>query len=46
LSEDARRAKARAIECFRSQIDSMVGKAEGPTYALDHVQRSYEAFIL
>lgn len=46
LSDDARRAKARAIECFRSQIDSMVGEPEVLTYALGHVQRSYEAFIL
>jgi LmbE family N-acetylglucosaminyl deacetylase len=46
LSDDARRAKARAIECFRSQIDGRAGEPPRPTHVPGDLQRSYEVFLL
>jgi LmbE family N-acetylglucosaminyl deacetylase len=43
LSSEVKRAKARAIECFRSQIAS---GSSGPPQLFGHLERPYEAFVL
>ncbi len=46
LSRDAQRAKARAIECFASQLRPPHGAPIVPRHVLTYFERSYEAFIL
>jgi LmbE family N-acetylglucosaminyl deacetylase len=45
LSNEAMRAKARAIQCFRSQIEPGMCEPRGPSYGFGHEQ-PYEAFVL
>ena len=45
LSDDAKRAKARAIQCFRSQLGSAAGEPAGQPPSAGH-ERAYEAFVM
>lgn len=46
LSLDARRAKARAVRCFASQLQSSHGAPVVPARALPYFERPYEAFVI
>jgi LmbE family N-acetylglucosaminyl deacetylase len=46
LSLEARRAKARAIQCFASQLDPPRASPAVPKRVLPHFERRFEAFIL
>jgi LmbE family N-acetylglucosaminyl deacetylase len=46
LSDDARRAKARAVQCFKSQRPPGWGDPSAPLRTLSHFLRPYEAFLL
>jgi LmbE family N-acetylglucosaminyl deacetylase len=46
LSEEARRAKRRAIQCFESQLRPPSGTPIVPAHVLEHFDRPYEAFIV
>jgi LmbE family N-acetylglucosaminyl deacetylase len=46
LSLEARRAKARAAECFASQLNPPGLAPIVPRHVLSHFERSYEAFLL
>ena len=46
LSDDSRRAKTRALRCFKSQIDPRFGDAAVTAANLRDLERSYEAFLL
>jgi LmbE family N-acetylglucosaminyl deacetylase len=45
LSDDARRAKARAVQCFRSQMATATGELAGLPPVVGQ-ERAYEAFVL
>jgi LmbE family N-acetylglucosaminyl deacetylase len=46
LSFEARRAKARAVQCFASQLHPPRAPPAVPGHVLSHFERPYEAFIL
>jgi hypothetical protein len=46
LSLEARRAKARAVACFASQLDPPQAEPVVPPHVLPHFQRAFEAFLL
>jgi LmbE family N-acetylglucosaminyl deacetylase len=46
LSLEARRAKARAVQCFASQLHPPGAPPAVPSEVLPHFERRYEAFIL
>jgi LmbE family N-acetylglucosaminyl deacetylase len=46
LTDDSRRAKARALSCFKSQIDLRLGAAAVTAANLRELERPYEAFLL
>jgi len=46
LSCEARRAKARAIQCFASQLQPPQAAPIVPRHVLSHFERPYEAFLL
>jgi LmbE family N-acetylglucosaminyl deacetylase len=46
LSLEARRAKARAVQCFASQLQPPRAPPVVPRHGLSHFERPYEAFIL
>jgi LmbE family N-acetylglucosaminyl deacetylase len=46
LTAAARRAKARALQCFKSQLRSTSGAPTMPPHLLAYFQRPYEAFVL
>lgn len=46
LSDDARQAKQRAIECYASQTESRPGGAVVPPHVLQYFRRPYEVFLL
>lgn len=46
LSEDVRRAKARAMQCFKSQLCPPCRDPIVPPHVLSHFERPYEAFLL
>ncbi len=46
LSVHARRAKARAIDCFASQVKPAAGAPILPAHVLSHFQRPFEAFFV
>jgi LmbE family N-acetylglucosaminyl deacetylase len=46
LSADAQRAKARAIQCFGSQLRPPHGNPVVPAHVLEYFSRPYEAFVL
>jgi LmbE family N-acetylglucosaminyl deacetylase len=46
LSLEARRAKARAVQCFSSQLHPPRAPPAVPKPVLSHFERQYEAFIL
>jgi LmbE family N-acetylglucosaminyl deacetylase len=46
LNMDTQRAKARAVQCFASQINPGVGRPILPANVLRYFSRPYEAFIL
>ncbi|MGD0492361.1 MAG: PIG-L family deacetylase [Steroidobacteraceae bacterium] len=46
LSNETRRAKARAIRCFRSGIEPGAGDSTGSAPVGGQVERAYEAFVL
>jgi hypothetical protein len=46
LSLEARRAKARAVQCFASQLHPPRAPPAVPQHVLSHFERQYEAFIL
>jgi LmbE family N-acetylglucosaminyl deacetylase len=46
LSYEARRAKARAVQCFASQLHPPRAPPAVPRAVLSHFERPYEAFIL
>jgi LmbE family N-acetylglucosaminyl deacetylase len=46
LTDAARRAKARALQCFDSQLRPASGAPVVPAHVLGHFQRPYEAFVL
>jgi hypothetical protein len=46
LEPDALRAKARAIQCFASQISPEDRDPIVPPHVLRHFARPYEAFII
>jgi len=46
LSAAAQRAKARALECFKSQLHPASGLPIVPAHVLAYFQRPYEAFVL
>ncbi len=46
LTATARRAKARALQCFESQLRPLSGPPIVPAHVLTHFQRPYEAFVL
>jgi LmbE family N-acetylglucosaminyl deacetylase len=46
LSLEARRAKARAVQCFASQLHPPRAPPVVPKHVLSHFERPYEAFIL
>ena len=46
LSDDARRAKARAVQCFHSQMDPAASEAAGPPPHAAGQEPAYEAFVL
>jgi LmbE family N-acetylglucosaminyl deacetylase len=46
LSDDARRAKARAVQCFKSQVRPEWRDPIVPPHVLSHFDRPYEAFLL
>lgn len=45
LSSAARRAKARALQCFASQLRPTSGRPIVPGHVLAHFHRPYEAFV-
>jgi LmbE family N-acetylglucosaminyl deacetylase len=46
LSFEARRAKARAVQCFASQLKPPRGVPVVPPHVLSHFERPYESFLL
>ncbi len=46
LSLEARRAKARAVQCFASQLQPPHAAPVVPAHVLSHFDRPYEAFLL
>lgn len=46
LTFDARRAKARAVQCFHSQLHPPDARPVVPAHVLAHFERPYEAFLL
>jgi LmbE family N-acetylglucosaminyl deacetylase len=46
LSFEARRAKARAVQCFASQLQPRHADPIVPPHVLSHFARSYEVFLL
>jgi LmbE family N-acetylglucosaminyl deacetylase len=46
LSPEARRAKARAVKCFESQLQPQRAAPVVPRHVLLHFERPYEAFLL
>ena len=46
LDEAAQQAKARALNCFRSQLDDRPGGAIVPLHVLEYFRRSFETFLL
>jgi LmbE family N-acetylglucosaminyl deacetylase len=46
LSLEARRAKARAIQCFASQLQPASAAPVVPRHVLTHFERSFEAFLI
>jgi LmbE family N-acetylglucosaminyl deacetylase len=46
LSFEARRAKARAVQCFASQLQPSRRMPVVPRHLLSHFERPYEAFLL
>jgi LmbE family N-acetylglucosaminyl deacetylase len=46
LSFEARRAKARAVQCFASQLQPPRAAPVVPPHVLSHFDRPYEAFLL
>ena len=46
LSDDARRAKARAVQCFRARSVSRRGRSSSPAEAPQAAERAYEAFLV
>jgi LmbE family N-acetylglucosaminyl deacetylase len=46
LSAAARRSKARALQCFKSQLRPASGAPIVPAHVLAYFQRPYEAFLL
>ena len=46
IASDTRRAKARAIQCFESQLRPRGLPAAFPPHVLEYFERPYEAFIL
>jgi LmbE family N-acetylglucosaminyl deacetylase len=46
LTPDARRAKARALQCFASQLRPPRQTAVVPDHVMKHFERPYEAFLL
>jgi LmbE family N-acetylglucosaminyl deacetylase len=46
LSREARRAKARAVQCFASQLEPPGQAPIVPRHVLTHFERPYEAFLL
>jgi LmbE family N-acetylglucosaminyl deacetylase len=45
LSREAQRAKARALDCFRSQTSPRVSDPILPPHVLQYFQRTFEAFL-
>lgn len=46
LGDDARRAKARAVQCFHSQMEPTAGEPAGPPPHAAGQEPAYEAFVL
>jgi LmbE family N-acetylglucosaminyl deacetylase len=46
LSFEARRAKARAVQCFASQLQSPAANPIVPRHVLSYFERPYETFLL
>ncbi len=46
LSDEARRAKARAVQCFRARSDSRRGRSVASARSTQAPQRAYEAFLV
>jgi LmbE family N-acetylglucosaminyl deacetylase len=46
LTDDAMRAKARAVQCFRARGVSLRGRTPTPTEAPQAAERAYEAFVV
>lgn len=46
LTEEARRAKSRAVQCFRARSDSRRGRTAASPRATQGPQRAYEAFLV
>jgi LmbE family N-acetylglucosaminyl deacetylase len=46
LSDEAREAKQRAIQCYVSQTEPGPGGAVVPPHVLEHFQRPYEVFVV